>query len=610
MAGLGGARYRAARLTAWLALLRCGTSAPEGRHAAGAPPLLVLNAAAVHTMDPSSPAPEAFCVGVDGRFAAVGARAEAAAACGETASVLDLNGAIVLPGLIDSHSHLLDEGRRLSVADLASARSAAEAASIAAAFAHSHKLPESGWVSGFGWDQNDWPGGAFPTRADLDRVLPDVPVYLDRIDGHAAWVNSVALRLAGIGRDTPDPEGGRIVRDAQGEPTGVLVDKGKELVTSKMPPPSAADREFWIKQALRECAALGLTSAHDMGADPAVLQLYRQAAERHELSLRLHAFRLGADEPGMGRGGSPSDPKLVNFHDTLSIGGVKFFMDGALGSWGAAMLENYTDRPELSGRLRFSEADFTARVRPWAAAGWQVATHAIGDRANRVVLDAYEAALTSLNLTASDHRFRVEHAQILAPSDLPRFAPLGVLPSMQPGHATADMRYAEQRLGARRLQDAYAWKSVLESGVRRLPFGSDFPTAGVVNPFWGIHAAVTRQDHHKQPPGGWYPSQRVSVERALRGYTMDAAFAARAEAMQGSITKGKYGDFVVIDRDILKVDPSEIWSTKVLGTYLGGRRVDAGNSSGMPQPGCKPVYASWILEGQPYEDAGPRPVVV
>lgn len=533
-------------------------------------PLLVINASRIYSFDSLVQRPAAFCVGEDGRFKAIGTEDAVRHACAGEYQVLDAAGAVVLPGLIDAHAHPMDEGRRLSIADLSKAKSEEEAVAAAAAFAHSDPPKPGAFLLGFGWDQNGW-AGEFPSRRSLDKALPaELPAYLDRIDGHAAWVNSAALRLSGVNRSTPDPQGGRIIRDSDGEATGVLLDSAKALVTRFIPEPSAAERKLWFTRCLKECADLGLTGLHDMGQDPSNLEMFSGMAKDGTLTLRLNSLRLGRDEPGMGRGGHPEDAKIDD--ELLKVRGVKFFLDGALGSWGAAMLENYTDRPDLSGSLRMSLEELKAAIKPWIEAGWQVAIHAIGDRANRVALDAYEVLLKELQLEGSDHRFRIEHAQVLSPSDIPRFGKLGILPSMQPDHAMFDMPWAEKRLGKQRLAGAYAWRKVLNF-ARALPFGSDFPTAGVVNPWWGIYAAVTRQDLSGQPVGGWLPEERLSVHEAVRGYTLAAAFAAKAEALQGSISVGKFGDFVLIDRDIFQVQHLQIPTTKVIGTFVGGRLV-------------------------------------
>ncbi len=563
---------------------------PARRLYSDAPTRTLYFNATAHTMDAARPTATAWCVGGApraARFLAVGNITAAAAECGPMAGAVDLLGAVVVPGMIDSHLHLLYGGLKLSRPVLDSCSSAADVVRVLQEYVSSHTLPPRGWLQGFGWDQERFPSRAFPTRADLDAAFPTTPVWLTRIDGHAAWANSEALR-----RTPPlpatDPAGGRIVRDATGAPTGVFTDAAMSLVDAHIPPPSESQQRDALALALALAAQSGLTSIHDPGIDQSEVELLMALADEGHLTLRSYAMLLG-NAAGLGKPASPATAAMVYpaYRGRLTVRAVKFFMDGALGSRGAAMLADYADAPGQAGQLRMSEAEYRANTSAWLARGWQLATHAIGDRANRIVLGVYSdaCAVGGSAAAAPDLRLRIEHFQIVNTTDLPRVHQRGeaaggghacILASMQPTHATSDMAYAEARLGPERLKGAYAWQAVLDVGAAALPFGSDWPTVGVVPPLLGIHAAVTRQDLHGSPPGGWLPHQRVSREQALRGYTSDAAFAAFEEEELGQIRVGYHADFVALDRDILDeatVPDDEIWQAAILATWSGGERV-------------------------------------
>ncbi|KAG8468905.1 hypothetical protein KFE25_007423 [Diacronema lutheri] len=537
------------------------------------PRAIVLFNATVHTMVDERPRASALCFSVGGRIAAVGADAHVLRSpCARQAGVarVDLHGATVLPGLSDSHAHLMLEAARLTQADLSEASSAHEMAVLAARFASEHPPAAGGWLQGMGWDQTRWVGGRFPTHADLDELLPDVPAYLQHISGHAAVLNGAALRRIGpLPRD--DPPGGRIERDAAGEPTGVLTDNAMNIALAVIPPWTDAEADAALERVLDECAASGLTGVHDLAAFSSDIRLFQRRARAHGregLRLRVYAMRR-ADEA------SPHQPKVqpTSPDSLLTVRAVKLFADGAMGSWTAAMLEAYSDAPRSRGTLIYTDAELAANVSAWARAGYQIATHAIGDAANRQVLDAYEQVLSDLRAPpgADALRWRIEHAQILAAPDIARFARLGVIPSMQPSHVASDLSYADARLGPERARRSYAWASLLDAGVRCLPFGSDFPTAGTVPPLAGMHAAVTRQTAAGQPAGGWHPEQRVSRERALRGYTVDSAYARFAEHELGRIREDFLADLTIVDRDVLAVPSDELLYTRVLATIVGGR---------------------------------------
>ena len=551
----------------------------------GAAAPFVLHNGTIYTMDPSAAYASALCVR-GGRIEAVGGDEEvlrspcAAAALAAGARAVDLRGAAVLPGLTDSHAHLSFEAARRLRADLLGARSAGEAAQAAQAFARGHAAlvnASGGWVQGFGWDQTTWPGGAFPTKADLDTLFPEQPVFLQQLSGHACWVNTRALDL--VAGDLPasgDPPGGHIERGEDGEPTGVLSDAAMDIVARRIPPYSAADADAALAEVMRDCAAHGLTGVHDLATSAADLALYRRRIRRGDLTLRIYAFMDGKLPCS-----SPRDPFIATEDGMLMRRAVKFYADGAMGSWSAAMLQPYSDRPKVSGTTVYADSELRGNLSAWAAEGYQIATHAIGDAANQQVLDVYEELMPSARSAAGrgDLRWRVEHAQILAAADVGRFARLGVIPSMQPTHCAADLDYAVQRLGWDRASRGYAWASLLKSGVRALPFGSDFPTAGQIPPLLGLHAAVTRETAEGVPPEGWFPSERVTRTQAVKGYTVDAAVASFREHELGSIRPNFLADLTILDTDVLTVDAPKILGAQVLGTVVGGHVVFAANRS-------------------------------
>lgn len=537
--------------------------------------LLLINGN-FYTLDPENPRAVAMAV-KDGRILAVGGYEQVSALAGRETSVINLNGNTAVPGLIDSHGHLLGLGESLREINLVGTESYEEVVDLVA-----EKVKEAergGWIQGFGWDQNDWPIKEFPTHQALSRVSPESPVWLSRIDGHAGLANARAMELAGVTAETPDPNGGRIVRDRSGRPTGVFIDRATRLITRHIPASSPEERRDLLRQAVQEGLALGLTGVHDPGVGRETLAVLREMAEAGELGLRVYAMVRGSDEElvteYLARG------PLVGLGDgRLTIRSVKLIADGALGSRGAALLEEYSDDPGNRGLLILSEDEITRMARLAVEAGYQVNTHAIGDRANQLVLNAYETVLKEAQ--AGDFRFRIEHAQVIHPDDIPRFAKLNVIPSMQPTHATSDMPWAEDRLGPVRIKGAYAWRSLLETGAH-IAGGSDFPVEGV-NPLWGIYAAVTRQDHRGHPRGGWYPEERMTREKALKAFTIWAAEAAFMEGEVGSLESGKRADLVVFTKDIMVVPPEELLETEVLFTFVDGELVYPSNEEGAPVP--------------------------
>lgn len=540
------------KLTSLLLLV----SAACGRPADPVVETVVFHNATIHTVDPSRPTVEAMAVSA-GRILAVG-DVDSILAAYPDARREDLGGHAVIPGLIDAHAHLRNLAQMHLSADLVGTGSVAEI--IERLRRHAATLPDGAWILGRGWDQNDWPDREFPTRADLDAAFPDTPVWLERIDGHAMWANSAAIRAAGEEaiREATDPPGGKILRDASGEPTGVFIDDAEALVSAHVPPVPAELADQAFASALAEAARFGLTGVHEAGSSLEDIDRFRRFADEGRLSLRLYAMT----EPGPSFDAYCGAP-LLGYRDVLTVRSVKLYLDGALGSRGAALLRDYSDDPGNRGLLRTGPSEFEDLVRRAVDCGYQVNTHAIGDSANRVLIDVYEAVGVR-----PDGRHRNEHTQVLDASDFARMAALGIVASVQPTHATSDMYWAEDRLGRGRVRGAYAWRTLLDSGVR-LALGSDFPVERV-DPLLGLHSAVTRQDSRHWPEGGWYADQVLTREEALRGFTIDAAWAAFQENDLGSLSPGKWADFVVLSSDVMTVAPPAILETRVLSTWLGG----------------------------------------
>jgi len=522
---------------------------------------LVYNAR-IHTMDPEQPRVEALAWDADGRIVALGS-SQLLRSRWPAVEARDLDGRTVIPGLIDAHGHIMGLGMAMLNADLAGADSVDEV--IERLEAHAAGLPESAWLRGRGWDQTRWPGKQFPTAADLDEAFPDRPVLLARVDGHAVWANSAAM--AKVGRDlTGDwqPEGGFIHRDDNGQPTGVFIDRAEEVFSDVIPAPTEQERALALDRAIEHMISLGLTGAHEAGTSLEALRRYLHRGAAGELPLRIYALADGdnAALDALCRMGPVSTDRVV-------MRGVKLYADGALGSRGAALLADYSDDPGNRGLLFETDENLQRMVDKALGCDLQVAIHAIGDRANRQVIDAIIHG--QRRFPDNPGRHRIEHVQIIHRDDIARLAGAGIIASMQPTHATSDMRWAADRLGEQRLFGAYAWQRLRQAGAR-LAFGSDFPVEKV-DPMLGIYAAVTRQDLDGEPPGGWLPDQRVTPEVAVAGFTIDAAWAGFAEHEVGSLETGKRADFVVLDRDLFEIDPSDIPNTRALMTVLDGEVV-------------------------------------
>ena len=479
----------------------------------------------------------------------------------EGVQVIDAQGKTVLPGLIDAHGHILGLGQGLFEIDLRGTRSEAEAVKRVKDFIGLN--PQADWVVGRGWNQVLWDNQQFPSKSSLDALNIDKPIVLSRIDGHASWVNSAALQVAGIDSATTSPSGGEIVKDAQGQPTGLLIDNAMYIVEKNIPPVDDRLLAKYLDKASEHLLSLGITSAHDAGISAQVVDFFTRSAP--DLDFRIYAM-IAATDPQLSQ--LLQKGHIADDAGMLSIRSVKVYGDGALGSRGAALIAPYSDDPDNVGLLVTSEEAMPDLFREVIGAGFQLNYHAIGDRANRLGLETF--AQTFKIFPENNARHRIEHAQVIAPEDLTLFPKYGIIASMQPTHATSDMNMAEDRLGKHRLQGAYAWQTLLEMGAD-IAFGSDFPVE-LANPFHGLHAAITRQNAEGKPKGGWLGHEAVTREQAFKGFTLDAAYAAFQEDMIGSLEVGKQADFIVIDRDIFTVDEGLIRDTQVLETWVAGKR--------------------------------------
>lgn len=529
---------------------------------------LIITNARVWTVDPSMPSAEAVAV-IGDRIVGVGSSPVIARWQGPATQVIDAGGKRVLPGFNDAHLHFVPGGMQLDSVDLRDAVSAAEFARRIGERARA--TPAGEWVLGGGWDEMSWDPPGLPARQLIDQVTGDTPVFVNRYDGHMALANAAALRLAGVTARTADPPGGSIVRDAKGEPTGILKDAAMAQVNRVIPPPTLERHIRAVKRAMDQAASLGVTSVQDMNPTNADIGVYMTLAERRELDVRIYAVPMETDWPdqaklGLRRGFGSA---------YLRLGAVKGFADGSLGSTTACFFEPYSDEPSTRGLLSEEMQPIEGmrdRLIGADKAALQLCIHGIGDQAISIVLDLFQAIETANG--PGDRRFRIEHAQHMAPKDFDRFAQLNVIASVQPYHAIDDGRWAERRIGPERVKTTYAFRTFLERNVR-LAIGTDWPVAPL-SPMLSLYAAVTRATLDGKNPEGWVPEQKLTVEEAVAGMTMGAAYAEFQERDKGSITPGKLADMVILDADVFGIDPAAIKDVKVDTTILGGRVVYRG----------------------------------
>jgi predicted amidohydrolase YtcJ len=552
----------------FMGLLATAASFSQSKPAAD----LIIVSAKIWTVDKANPNAQAMAVLGD-RVVSVGSNADVEAWRGSNTRVIDAQGKLLLPGFNDSHVHFIDGGMQLDAVQLNDATSPEEFKRRIAE--HCKKIMVGEWMLGGDWDETKWTPPQLPTRSLIDSVTGDKPVFLSRYDGHMALANSTALRLAGVTSKTPDPPGGVIVRDAQGNPTGALKDAAMDFVNKVIPPPSHQQRLHAAKRALAHAASLGVTSVQHMNPEFADISVYAELLERGELSSRIYAAPLITQVDDLTKIGirhAFGDPYL-------RIGAVKGYADGSLGSRTAYFFDPFADQPNNHGILSDEMHPLSLmrdRMMKADAAGLQLCTHAIGDQGISTILDFYEEIIKAHG--EADRRFRIEHAQHMAAKDFDRFAKLHVIASMQPYHAIDDGRWAEGRIGHDRASRTYAFRTLLDHGVR-LAFGTDWSVAPL-NPMLGLYAAVTRATLDGKNPNGWFPEQKLSVAESVEAYTMGSAYAEFQEREKGSITPGKLADMVLLSDDIFSISVEKIRDVKVLKTFVGGKMTwDAGNSS-------------------------------
>lgn len=538
-------------LAAALLLAGCSTPDEDG--------FLVVDAV-IYTMDDATPVAEAMAV-VDGKVSAVG-HAEDLRATFPDLAERSAGGKTIVPGFTDSHGHFMGLGVEKLQVDLRGTRSIGEVVQRINAFYPD--LEPGEWIRGRGWNQELWPGRSFPTRQDLDAHFPDNPIALSRIDGHADWYNTAAMNIAGFDtiQNAEDPVGGAIIRTAEGVPTGVFVDAAAYLVEQHVPGWTEEEMDRALELAMDEAAEVGLTGVHDAGVSMQTIDRYKRFIDEGRFSVRMYAMIGGTGETF----DALCNEHIIDYGNFLTVRSVKLYLDGAIGSRGAALLDDYHDDPGNRGLLFVEPDEFSGVVQRAVDCGYQVNTHAIGDRGNRVLLESYELA----GITP-DMRSRDEHTQIIALEDVPRFQNLGIIASMQPTHATSDLNMAEDRLGPHRIKGGYAWRTIRDAGIP-LAFGSDFPVEKS-DPLEGFFAGVTRQTKDLLPEGGWYPEERLTREETLEAFTKGGAFAAFQEDQLGSLSPGKWADFVILSNDIMQVPSPQILETNVLSTVVGGKTV-------------------------------------
>ncbi|MEC8141362.1 MAG: amidohydrolase family protein [Bacteroidota bacterium] len=480
-------------------------------------------------------------------------------------TVFDLEGKTLLPGIIDAHGHVMGLGFQELQINLAGITSLQGTLQVLKEYAEAN--PELEWIIGRGWNQTLWEENRFPTAADLDQVIPDRPVWLSRVDGHAGWANTKAIQLAQVSSDTPDPIGGKIIRDTRGRPTGVFIDAAEGYVQTVVPESTREEQTLALNAALSLLSSYGVTSVHDAGVGVETWELYKEFAIKRKLRTRIYGMISGA---GMVFDQLSSEGPIQSLYDDrLALRSVKLYSDGALGSRGAALIEDYHDDPGNKGLLFIDQEEMNLMVEKVVSKGYQANIHAIGDAANRQVLDALGYAQQLY--PREDQRNRIEHAQIVALEDIVRFKDLDIIASMQPTHATSDKNMAEDRVGPQRIKGAYAWQSFLRQGTV-VASGSDFPVESA-NPFLGFHASITRKDIQGNPLSGWYSNEAMDRVQTLKSFTIDAAFAGFQEDVLGSLEPGKWADFIIIDQDIMMAPDSMLWQTKVLQTWVAGEKV-------------------------------------
>jgi predicted amidohydrolase YtcJ len=526
---------------------------------------LIYIEAKIWTGVPASPFAEAIAI-ADNKILAVGSNKEILEMKGTQTRVQALQGALVMPGFIDNHTHFLEGGFQLMSIDLRPARDEREFQKLLKEKAR--ELPAGKWITGGNWDHESWLGARLPTRNLIDAITPKHPVFIRRLDGHMGLANSLALRLAGVTVSTPVPPGGEIVKDpGTGEPTGILKDAAMEMVERIIPPHSSEEEDMAFSLAMKEAARLGVTSVQDVTSWKS-WEVFHRADQARRLTLRFYC-RTPLSQWEMQR-------ELIKSKgagdDWIKLGGLKAFMDGSLGSTTAYFFDPYLDAPATAGLLAddlIPEEAFKKRIQAADQAGLQLSIHAIGDRANHLLLDYYQ--LLTQQAQPRDRRHRIEHAQHLAAADIPRFAALGVIASMQPAHLIDDGRWAEKRLGPVRVKGSYVFNSLLKNQAV-VCFGTDWPIAPL-NPLNGIYAAVTRRTEDDKHPAGWIPEEKISLEEALRCYTQRSAFASYEEKIKGTLEPGKLADLIVLDRDLFNLPPEKIREAKVLCTIVNGKVV-------------------------------------